>query len=271
MGERGPEFFYGPDVAAGYIRDLAAGFGEISSDADARQGEQEPYVMRPEATAEEGPFGSEVQQTLDILETYEKIQEVLSWLVESGANAPLLKGVKRGQLQKLLQQLGIDPSDPEALLQLEGLKREISDSVLDPKPVLEVPSIDFFETRISQIVGERKRSFIRPPSDLIVGEQVRLVDVVRHGQTEWKEIKSRTVERSIAQWTRGIAAIMADPVAYMGEFAGLATSSYPDHMAIDRQWNIQNGRHRSLAARCLGEEYINALGMERWVTVVVDE
>src|SRR5579871_6139661 len=84
----------------------------------------------------------EVIALLQFLETYDKIQEIQAWLVEASASVPMLKATRRARLQKLMQQLGIDTSDPDdpgGYKQLASLKAEMSDRSLHPRPRVEIP------------------------------------------------------------------------------------------------------------------------------------
>jgi hypothetical protein len=265
MSEYPPGPSNNPDNLTNYLWELTAGFKELPG--------MEHYEVEAEQVApQEVQYETELQGTLDVLDAYKKIQSLLGWLAEASANAPLLKGVKRAQLHRLLQGLGIDPDDPQAFLHLESIRQEMADSNRTPKPVLEVPGVDFFEARINEIIsGERRSKLIRPVGLARPGE-VNLVDVVRYGHTVWQNVTSRTADRSTAQWVHDIAVIMADPVAYKGEFDGLATGrGYEDRLAIDPDWGVQNGRHRTLAAVCLGEEYVRTSRMDSWVEVVVED
>ena len=82
-----------------------------------------------------GEYGSEIRhdpevtELLSFLETYNKIQEIMAWLVEASAGAdPTVTAVRRAQLYRLMQQLGLDPENGAAFKQLENIKLGLTDS-----------------------------------------------------------------------------------------------------------------------------------------------
>lgn len=213
----------------------------------------------------------EVTDLLNFLETWDKIQATLGWLVESGANAPLLRSVKRAQLQRLMQQLGIDttnPDDPGGYGQLADLRAGITDRSQRPKPRVEIPDTSFFAQRIEAVSADFQRfgvpyNPVRPFTD-----EVSLSDVIQYGHTDWSEVQARTGH--LPTEIRGIAHVMADPIAYHSWAYG-SQGRPADHITIGEDWSIQNGRHRSLAALCLGEDYILDSGMSQWIPVEVEQ
>lgn len=217
----------------------------------------------------------EVDELLEFLGVYGKIQEIMAWLVEASANADFtVKAVRRGHLQKLMQQLGLDPESPDAFVQLEDMKAGLSDRTLHPKPRIEVPEVGFFKSRIKELITEQARYGNPPAFSYAVEGQADLVGVAQYGHTDWANVQSRTGGKHISEWVHGVARIMADPVAYQAEFAGLGIDAgrrAADHLEIAEDWSIQNGRHRSLATRSLGEEYVIEAGMAQWIPVTVEQ
>jgi hypothetical protein len=216
----------------------------------------------------------EVNALLEFLGAYTKIQEIMAWLVEAGAEADFtVKAVRRAYLQQLIQQLGLDPESPDAFTQLEQMKTGLSDRTMHPKPRVDVPDADFFKSRIKKIVSDQDL-FGSPSTYGYATEGIAdVVGIAQFGHTDWRSVQSRN-GRDISEWIHGVANIMADPVAYHAEFAGLGISSMhstPDHLAISEDWAIQNGRHRSLAVRSLGEEYVLEAGMSQWIQVDVEQ
>lgn len=215
----------------------------------------------------------EVEELLEFLGAYKKIQEILSWLVEASAGSdPIIKGVRRAHMHQLIQQLGLDPESPDAFTQLEEMKLAFSDRTLHPRPRIEVPEAGYFRSRIKEIISDRGR-FGTSPVDPTADGVADIVAVAQYGHTDWVNVKSRTDSMDAAEWVRGVAMIMADPVAYQAEFAGLGVDvshKTADYLAISENWAIQNGRHRSLAAVSLGEEYLLEAGMTQWIPVKIE-
>jgi hypothetical protein len=218
----------------------------------------------------EANYGPGVAEALSFLKTYDEIQAALGWLVEASASAPLLRVAKRAKLQRLMQKLGIDTTnsdDPGGYKQLAQLKTAITDRSLHPKPRVEVPDADFFAGRIKAVKAGRSfgASFdLEPPADT----RVSILDVVQYGHTNWSGVQSRTGH--LTTEIHRIATVMADPIAYHA-WAFEAQGHAADHIAIGEDWSIQNGRHRSLAAICLGEDFISSAGIDTWIPVVVEQ
>lgn len=217
----------------------------------------------------------EVDELLEFLGVYGKIQELMAWLVEASADADFtVKAVRRGHLHKLIQQLGLDPESPDAFVQLEGMKAGLSDRTMHPKPRIEVPEVGFFKSRIKELISEQERYGNPPTFDSAVEDRADIVGVSQFSHTDWANVKSRTGGKHISEWVHGVARIMADPVAYQAEFAGLGIDAgrrAADHVEVAEDWSIQNGRHRSMAARSLGEDYVLEAGMSQWIPVAVDQ
>jgi hypothetical protein len=223
----------------------------------------------------EAPRDPEVAHLMEFLEAYKQIQAAMAWLVEAGPGAnPLLRGVRRGQMHALMQRFGLDPESPDSFRQLEVVRSNISDRSSHPQPRFEVPPVGFFTSRIKEITRQQKRYGAPPASGYAYGGSADLVDVARLAHADWRTVQSRTGRHTEpAQWIHGVATIMADPIAYSAQFAGLgydATHTAPDHLAINRDWSIENGRHRSLAARSLGEDFVAESGMAQWIPVSVN-
>lgn len=213
----------------------------------------------------------EVDKLLEFIDAYKQIQEIMTWLVEASPGAdPALKGVRRAHLHRLMQQLGLDPESPDALNKLENTKAVLSDRARHPRPRVEVPGVRFFESRIKEIVAKDEQSSTLPTFSYAVDGVADLRDVTQHAHTDWRSVVS---DCTGATWIHGVATVMADPVAYSAWFSELSIDQAhrtPDHLTVGEDWSIQNGRHRSLAARCLGETFIDEANMSQWVKVEVE-
>lgn len=229
-----------------------------------------------------GDFGTEVRrdpevtELLEFLSIYKEIQEIISWLIEASANSSFTsRAIRRARLRTLIQKLGLDPESPDAFTQLENLKAGLSDRTLHPKPRIEVPGAGFFKSRIKELIREQGRYGNPTPFDDAVNGNADLVDLAQYGHSDWTAVHTRTDSKDTSEWTRDIAIIMADPIAYQAIFAGLSIDAgrktAADHLYIASDWAIQNGRHRSLALRCLGGEYVLEAGMAQWVPVTVEK
>lgn len=219
----------------------------------------------------ESHYDPEVADMLDFLEVYDKIQALLAWIIESGAGNPLLKGVKRGQLQKLMHQLGIatdNPDDPGGYKQLAGIKAGMADRSLNPKPRVEIPGVGYFAQRIAEVRADYRESGPRYHPGQPFGGTVSPLDLIEYGHTDWDEVQSRT--GNFPAEIRRIACVMADPLAYH-TWAYASPGHAADQITIGQDWSVQNGRHRALALACLGEDFVRGAGMDRWIRVEVEQ
>ena len=218
---------------------------------------------------------AEVGALLEFLSIYKKIQEIATWLFEASADADLtIKARRRADLQRLILQLGLDPESPDAYAQLEAMRAGLLDRSLHPIPMIEVPEVGFFKSRIKELVAEQRKNNDSLSYSYAPEEQADLADIAQYGHTNWAEVQSRTGGSDVSAWIHGVAKIMADPVAYQAQFAGLGLSTgrqTADHLEISEDWSILNGRHRSLAARSLGEKYVHEAGMSQWIPVKVQQ
>jgi hypothetical protein len=154
------------------------------------------------------------------------------------------------------------------------MRLALSDRTLHPKPRLDIPEPSFFKSRIKELIAEQYRYGAPDASDFAIDGIASLVDVAQYGFTDWANVQSRTGRRDVSEWIHGVARIMADPVAYQAEFAGLGIDAghrSTDHLEVSYDWLIRNGRHRSLVARSLGHDFVREAGMSQWVPVIVEE
>lgn len=215
-------------------------------------------------------YDAEVADTLDFLEKYQEIQEDLSWLVEASASAPMLKAVKRARIRMHMQQLGIDtdnPDDPGGYKQLANIKAGIADRSLHPRPRVEIPDVTFFEHHIAEIKANYCQFGGPYHMEKPLVDGVSLIDIIGYGHTDWDDVQARTGH--LPSEIQKIAVVMADPIAYHSwAYGGQGRAT--DHITVAEDWSIQNGRHRSLAAACLGEDFIHDSGIAQWVPVLVE-
>ncbi len=213
-------------------------------------------------------YASESAEIFEVLNILNEIEAIISWLVEVGPSAnPLARSVKRARLAYYYEQLGIDPSDPNAIQTVLRLRNDANSRARKPRPVINVPDVAYFDEHIARIRSERP---IAPPYMLNVGEVPSLDQVSRYVRTDWNQVNSRASVKTDGEYMHGVATVMADPIAYHGVFLSRRPAG-SDGMEIDTQWMVGNGRHRSLAVKCLGPDYIYESGMSDWVKVNVAE
>ena len=230
-----------------------------------------PEGPRSSGNAVEARQHPEVKEILEFLNIYKQIQEITAWLVEAGSGTdPAVRAAKRKHLRQLMSRLGFDPESPDSLRELEDLRSLLFYRTLHPKPRVEVPDADYFKDRIEELIANQA---IREAPYIWNRGSANLVDLARYGHTDWASLRARTASEDVSEHIRGVATIMADPVAYQVKFAGIGISRYhkaADHIEVAGDWSIANGRHRSLATRSLGEEYVFEAGMSQWIPVTVE-
>lgn len=203
--------------------------------------------------------------------TYRETQRLLSWLIECSPNAdPTVVAGKRAHLAELLESLGFEPEDPSSLRELENIVSDIKMRIIRPEPTFDVPDVGFFRQRIRELIAEQQLDGTPTPPFLAKSRQTDLSEVARFGHTTWAEVLPRTAE-SIEASIRGLACVMADPVSYQLRFTSnrLDAPNPADTLEVDQSFDVLNGRHRTLAARCLGGQIVSEMGMSSWIPVMV--
>jgi hypothetical protein len=208
---------------------------------------------------------------LELIEIIETAERVINWLVESGPGAdPAVRAMQRARLNSLYAQLGIDPDDPNAMHTLLQFRREIDHRANHPQPHVDIPEVSFFEEKITQLRSDQMGNLpIERGPQISTESMIDLADIALFGYTNWNDVQSRTSARTDGEYIHGIAMIMSDPIAYHKTFLSREIVGM-DSPAVDTRWRIQNGRHRSLAARCLGVGFVLDSGMHTWIPVTIE-
>jgi hypothetical protein len=172
-------------------------------------------------------------------------------------------------LNELFRHLGIDPDPESAWHQLGEMEYALTERETSPQPVIDVPGAAFFTARVQEIIQDPQAPYL--PLARAAG-RVSLEEVVMYGHTDWSRVGPRG-KSSIGEYIHDVARVMADPVCYQLHFArtDFDLQGTNDHAAVAEDWRITNGRHRSLAARALGAEFVAEVGMNQWVHVAVTE
>ena len=214
----------------------------------------------------------EVSELLEFLDLYNEAQRLLGRIVEAGPGVdPFTVGVWRGKLQRVMQQLGLDPDDPDSFNKLEMIKVELDNRALHPQPRLDVPEVGFFSARIKDIIAEYEQLGAPDAPDWAQDTVATLGDVANYSYTQWREVESRKgAGHDVAEYIHGVARVMTDPLAYRVIFKDIPHHSI-DRPTITTDWAVMNGRHRSLAARSLGQSFIDEARMNTWIKVDVKQ
>lgn len=201
------------------------------------------------------------EQLEKFLATYAEIMKILTWLIEASQNfPPLAKAIKRQKLANLLASLGLDADDPDAILLLQECYNDTMARARNPQPALDIPSVEYFESRIGTIT--RNRSTANEDAPFMY--RPTLSDIAEYGWTNWASVQSRNPSLvSTPQYIRDVAKLIADPTAYT-----LTFRRHDDDMEVTPTWEVANGRHRSLAAAVLGPNVLREAGVDSWVRIL---
>jgi hypothetical protein len=192
---------------------------------------------------------------LILLQDIQKIDVLLGWLFERSAECdPLLIGIKRGRLLQLLETLGF--SGESAVSDFYAMKQDFYARGIKPEPRIKIPDETWFSARIEDISDEQ------PPRYLNIVYPTAY-DVATYAHTDWGSVASRDGRTALARYTRDLATIICDPVAY-----SLNIDPRRDGIIrLNTDASIENGRHRALAMRSLGPDRVEQSGMGGWVEV----
>jgi hypothetical protein len=194
---------------------------------------------------------------LILLKSIQKIDALLGWLIECSAGYnSLLVGIKRGYLYQLLETLGF--SGESAVSDFYAMKQDFYTRGRRPEPNIEIPDEAWFSARIEDISDEQPLRYLN-----IVYPTA--YDVATYAHTDWDGVASRDGRTTLARYTRGLATIICDPVAY-----SLNIDPGRDGVIrLNTDASIENGRHRALAMRSLGPARVEQSGMSSWVEVAL--
>ena len=184
----------------------------------------------------------------EFLEAYNRIMKLIGWIVECGPSAdPTVVRQKRDLLNDLIVGLGLDPKDPSALDVLTECYNDTMARARAPQPSFDIPDVGFFEERINGIIRTRSSR-----NNAAIGVyNPTISEVSDYTWTDWSAVQSRSDSTSTPRYIRGVAQLIADPIAY-----NLVFPRNDDDMQVTPTWEVANGRHRSLAVACLGSAAI---------------
>ena len=192
---------------------------------------------------------------LILLKSIQKIDALLGWLIECSAGYnSLLVGINRGYPYQLLETLGF--SGESAVSDFYAMKQDFYARGIKPEPRIKIPDETWFSARIEDISDEQ------PPRYLNIVYPTAY-DVATYAHTDWGSVASRDGRTALARYTRDLATIICDPVAY-----SLNIDPRRDGIIrLNTDASIENGRHRALAMRSLGPYRVAQSGIGGWVEV----
>lgn len=196
-----------------------------------------------------------VNPELGLLADVQRIESILSWIIERSANYdPIITSIRRARLMQLLDDMGFTGNS--AIDDFYEMKSVVVARADSPSPTIEIPDEEWFGDRIKEVSSERAT-----PGLLIVRPTIH--DVAIYAHTEWRSVGSRDPKVTTASYIQSMARIMCDPLAYSLSIDPIREGS----IQLDTDASIVNGRHRSLAARALGADRVSRSGMKEWVPV----
>lgn len=202
----------------------------------------------------EGSLQRERDPLLEARETITKIDILIAKLVEQGDLSLTIKQSLRAQIGALLASLGL--SDTSQLIDFSRtLYQQVSDRLVNPQTPSGYPDRDEFARSLKRVLGEPK-----PRNLPHVWTGILASEVARFGQVDWSSIQGRGGV-SVLEYHYNLGKVLCDELVYAMVFkAG-------DEIKIQDNWQIENGRHRTLVLRTLGEYFIRSVGLDDWVKV----
>lgn len=214
----------------------------------------ERFRPRPQP---EIPRNIEQVSDIEVQESLDELDKLLAILIESGMDLSDQKRHDlRAQVQQTLSALGLRSlEDQEGLLAIyERLNRAMTD-LPTPEGYPGKKVFDERVARLSQNVGEAPYAVPQKPS---------ATEVAQYAQGDWERLEGRG-GKDIADYLYQLGKILSSNFAYA------ATFDETDAIEIGDDWKVENGRHRAMALRALGHEYIDEHSMDRWVSIRREE
>lgn len=183
-----------------------------------------------------------------------EIDRLLARLIETGGDLPgNIKKTIRRQIQAHLATLGLQSlEDFAGLAAIQQRLYERRSNIPTPPGY---PDKEYFKQRLTALhQAEGHEDLPGIPSRPLA------TDVAQNGQGDWSQLKGRN-SKTVVDYLYDLGKVLSN------EFAYTAVFDSTDPIEVGDQWRVENGRHRTLTLRVLGETYIEEKGMNRWVAV----
>ena len=191
---------------------------------------------------------------IEIKAHLDEINKLLAKLIEKGGDLPSnIKKTLRAQMQAHAQALGI-----KGIADLKGLMavyQKLDESQTNLPVPSDYPTKAEFREKMMDVYRLQGRE--RLPA---IPKRIKASDVAKFGQGNWKDVKGRG-QVETADYLYNLGAVMCSKLAYETVFGET------DSILVGEGWNIENGRHRAITLRVLGESYVEKKGMNDWVRV----
>lgn len=180
--------------------------------------------------------------------------EILAKIVESGAELDRQHLANlRVRVQMLLSELGLKSINDPMLLEI--IYRAHTRDIRIPTHE-GYPSREDFSLRYKEAIT-RKEEVAEPcRGDPMVS------DLLLYARGPWTGIKGRGMDT--VDYLYGLGKVLSHRPAYEVLFS-------EDPIQVNEDWDVENGRHRVLALKCLGLNYITASGMAGWIKAKLEQ
>ncbi len=185
------------------------------------------------------------------------LQEVftlLAHLIEKTGDLPAqTKSNIRSLIKAHLNALGVESlEDYKKLAEIYSRLDERRRTLPVPE---DYPEKEDFVSVLSDLYAKGKEPV--PPG---VMDNVLASEIAAYGQCDWSEVKGRG-GKNTADYLYDLGKVMSSEAAY-----GVAFGER-DPIQVGKGWKIENGRHRALTLRVLGNHYVGQKGMDKWIVV----
>lgn len=199
----------------------------------------------------EANFGKDPD--LERKEHLDEISRLLAKVIEKGSEfSPQKRAGMRQQIQAHLKALGLVKLDPVAL---STITQELDRKLIKIPTPSNYPDEETFRQDLnSALVAKPRRSLTGIPP------YPKVILAAEYGQADWQAVRGGG-EVELEDYLYDLGKIMGNQYVYTTLFGE------SDPIVVGENWQIENGRHRVLALKALGPEYIALSGMERWVAV----
>ena len=184
----------------------------------------------------------------------EEFDQLLGTLVEKGVElSGQTKRDMRARVQALLIALGMKGLDDyEGFL---AIHERLQQTMRHLPTTVGYPDRPIFEQRLTDLsLGSRREDL----PDVLPNPLA--TDVATFGQCNWIQLKGRG-GKDITEYLYELGKVLSSEFAYTSVFDEI------DAIKIGKQWKIENGRHRAMALRALGPQYVDGRDMDRWIVV----
>lgn len=187
----------------------------------------------------------------------DELNHILAKLIEHGDLSSSQKQLLRAQIQAQLAKLGLTN-----LNQLPDFTASLYQGVLErirnPKVPASYPNQEEFKYSYQNLLIEG-----RLPNLPGVWSNITASEVAAFAQSDWLSVKGRGTD--IVTYSYNLGRVLSDELAYVSVF-----NQPGDAIQITRNWVVDNGRHRALTLKVLGENYTKTNNLDRWVAVKRD-